>query len=173
MTRAERTELVARAGTFYRELFEECADSMKKAGIPINYDRIVDFGIIPIRNTRAICRSYDEKNEFGIYIDRGAVYHMDDKRVVDNIRSVLCHELLHTCPGCMTHNEKFLEYARLCDEKLSTKTLRHIDKKLYYNPDLPVKMKLLCENCGFEHFLSYDFDEECECEICGKIMKRI
>ena len=177
MATVNKTDLATRAFDFYLDILWNCADDMVNAGIPVRCDKIVDFGIYPIDWTRAFCQ--EQKNEttgeteFGIYIDYNAIFHMNDTRVVANIKDVICHELLHTCNGCMTHNKNFLRYARLCDKMLGTHTLRHLDKTAYYNPDRTIKSRFVCEKCGFEHVLSYDCNGDCECEICGHRMTRV
>lgn len=77
----------------------------KKIGIPIS-DKIDSHIII---NTRA-------KTRYGRCIKKGDSFTIEISSILldapeMSCRQTIAHELIHTCPGCMDHGDKFRYYA--------------------------------------------------------------
>ncbi|MDD4377128.1 MAG: SprT-like domain-containing protein [Eubacteriales bacterium] len=67
------------------------------------------------------------------------------------IKSVIAHELIHTCPDCMNHGIIWKEYSKIANAKLGYNVERctnieglniDVEEKQY-------KYKIYCENCNF------------------------
>ena len=84
-----------------------------------------------------------------------SVYHLEssDKAIINTI----IHELLHTCPGCLNHGEKWKSYARVCKEKFGYNIERcggDKDDEEILKKAAKVRFhgghKLICIECGQE-----------------------
>ena len=73
-----------------------------------------------------------------------------------NLKSVIAHELIHTCPGCLNHGKLWKEYIAKVNKKyeydIST-TSKYSD----YLLDMPekkesYKYRVVCNDCGNEVF---------------------
>lgn len=94
---------------------------------------------------------------------------------MDEFKSTMCHELLHTCEGCIEHNEKWLSLAKLADEIYGYTITEYKEDFDIKHPEAPVLHKLAC-SCGgswkirepgrWEEILA---DEPMRCPWCGKL----
>lgn len=125
-------------------LMSELRCELLKINIPLS-DKIQPEVLVNTRAKRRLgCCFF--KN--GVYTIEVAGSLMDSP---EKLRETLAHELLHTCPGCRNHGERWKAYASLVNEKLgfsiqrlapptdeSTDRLRHDT----------VKYVLECQSCG-------------------------
>jgi 5-methylcytosine-specific restriction endonuclease McrA len=137
----------------------------KKIGIPISDN--IDSRIAV--NTRA-------KTRYGRCTKKGNSFVIELSSILIDAPEISCrqtiaHELIHTCPGCMDHGDRFRYYAskmnKFCSKKCSAeyKHRKIIDawKNEEYkgNPEsipkairkyLLEKSNYKCEECGFEGY---------------------
>lgn len=70
----------------------------------------------------------------------------------ETLRETLCHELLHTCPGCGDHGKQWKAYAQRVNEALETNIRRAKESDAPLSPlrREEVRYLLRCERCGRE-----------------------
>lgn len=135
------------------ELLQYAIMQVKQAGIPAS-----DF-ISPevVINSRAksrlgACRLSKSKFKKHFTIEIGSALMICSER---EITEVLVHEVIHTCPGCMNHGEKWKKYAA-CMNKIygyDIKRLYDIENtKLKEATAKRYKYRITCESCGAEMF---------------------
>ena len=158
-----------------KNLVNECSKDMQEAGIPIRNNRIVGTDVKKLLGTRAACYftlAEDGLYIFYIYIHDKIIKYWNDETVWANVKNSIYHELLHTCDDCQSHNDEWMKWSKVCDDKLETHTRRHMEEKLYYNPSLtPVIYR--CPECGNEYWAVKELaKEDCNCELCANDMVR-
>lgn len=129
-------------------LLLKCRRILKKENIPAA-DRITKL-IINGRTRRRFGKCTREKNGYAIELSQHLL-SADDTAV----ETVILHELLHTCPGCMNHGSKWKSYA----ERLNQKYGYHIKSVSTYDAfglEDPgsretVKYMVVCTECGAEY----------------------
>ncbi len=100
-------------------------------------------------NTRAKRRLGCCYCQQGVYTIEVAARLLDD---IALLRETLLHELLHTCPGCRNHGEKWKGYAGIVNQNMGTniqRTVRLEEEPAALRHD-EVKYILRCEACGQE-----------------------
>lgn len=124
-------------------LLAQVAGELRDAGIPVS--EAVDPHVRV--NGRA-------KKRYGSCTKRGRTFVIElsaflagaDERIV---RTVLAHELLHTCPGCLNHGDKWKASAEKVRESLGYAVTRTADYRLLpESPPAPPKYAVRCESCG-------------------------
>ncbi len=73
----------------------------------------------------------------------------------DDIKRIIAHELLHTCPGCFDHGKKWQTYGALVEKQLGYEIRRTIDYKEIGIPEPggmeKINYVIKCKNCGQEY----------------------
>lgn len=129
------------------EVFSQC----RMAGIPVSDS--VDSKIIINRRAKsrfAACKKEKIYNKITYRIEVGEAILTVENPVI--IKSILAHELLHTCPGCYNHGETWKTYA----EKMNFLYGYHIKRVSTYEemgisaPERKkqVKYVIICQKCG-------------------------
>lgn len=105
-------------------MMQECIDKMLEIGIPVAKDSInsIDFKKLNRINAGCYYECVDGNMVYDIVIHNGVVRYIDDDVVLNNVRNSIYHELLHTCPNCSWHNDEFVKWSKICNEKLGTHT---------------------------------------------------
>lgn len=69
-------------------------------------------------------------------------------------KTVIVHELLHTCPGCFNHGQKWKEYAQIVQNKMEiyVKRTESYEALGLVKPETKEKIKytVKCSGCGME-----------------------
>jgi len=100
-------------------------------------------------NTRAKRRLGCCYCQQGVYAIEVAARLLEDPVL---LRETLLHELLHTCPGCRNHGEKWKGYAGIVNQNMGTNIQRTVQvegRPVSLRRD-EVKYILRCEACGRE-----------------------
>ncbi len=127
----------------FDRLLREVLAELRGAGIPVSGNVEPHVQI----NTRA-------KKRYGSCVKRGKAFVIELSAFLSNadektVRTVLAHELLHTCPGCMNHGETWKRYAAVVRERFGYEVTRTADYRIFpESPPEPPKYLLRCENCG-------------------------
>jgi hypothetical protein len=159
---------------FIKETYVKCVSNLKRIGVPVQDDCIIDVVLRQLPKTQACCYyKTDETNKmiFLLSFDEKLVEHIEDVEVVNNFENSMYHELIHTCPDAQNHNDIWLKWANLCDEKLNTKTKRFCEDNIYYNTTHNDVITYKCDECGHEYCTTIMFENDIFCEICGRKMK--
>jgi len=136
------------------ELFKEVIKEAENIGIPIART------LAPLKiNTRAkarfgCCRLEKKpfgRSEYHIEISEKTLYSSEK-----NIKQIIAHELLHTCPDCMNHGERWKVYASAMNKVYGYNITRtSTDEKLGLRPEdstgireQSYKYTLICQKCS-------------------------
>ena len=125
-------------------LFASLAGELWALGIPLSKD----IDPQPVVNTRA-------QRRLGCCVHREGRYTIQvSQSVLDNpplLRATLAHELLHTCPGCRNHGERWKSYAQRMNQAYGYQIRRTSACEELQVPDVkPVRHLLVCQSCGRE-----------------------
>ena len=121
------------------------------AGIPISKSIDSEVRINKRAKSRfAACRK--EKGYFGtkFVIEVGeALLQLED---IWKLKSILAHELLHTCPGCYNHGVKWKTYADIMNQMYgydirTTSTYEELGLTAPQK-NREIKYVVICQNCG-------------------------
>ena len=166
--------LYDRAKTILREMIEECASDMISVGIPIQQDKIVDFGLADTKKRHAVCWFDERSDGYIIGVHKKIVRHLDDSVVLANLKNSVYHELLHTIPGATSHNEVFLKWAIACDEQLGTETRVFKEAPIYYHKKNAKAFTYVCPHCGFTYVSAEVVEAPIAfaCPICETVMSK-
>lgn len=98
----------------------DCESKLKKTGIPIQH--IVEINII--RDRYLFGRIYKSYFNNCFILDIANAYR-NPKYELEDVKTIICHLLLHTVKGCMDHGEKWQEYAEETDKKYGLHIMDH------------------------------------------------
>lgn len=169
MKKSAELDLKYKVGKKLQDMLQECVYDMVSIGIPIQTDRIDEIVHLgKLEGTMGVCGRYtadDGKMAFSITVNKKILKKMENPVVVKNVKNTLYHELLHTCPDCVGHNENWLKYAKICDEKLGTKTRQRLSERIYLGRHKGTAHHFCCDNCGFK-YITEEFLTVIQCPIC-------
>ena len=128
------------------QLVRLATEQMQALGIPVS-DRITEVTI----NRRAVrrlgCCHKNKDGSFWIEVSERVI--QGDRHAV---LEILCHELLHTCPGCLNHGAQFTRYAQKLNQAYGYHISRTADTTVLETiPDpKPARYLVRCKACGKE-----------------------
>ncbi|MGN8875243.1 SprT-like domain-containing protein [Pseudoflavonifractor sp. HCP28S3_F10] len=117
----------------------------RSSGIPVS--SAIDPHVVV--NTRALTR-------FGCCVRRGGSFQIQlTHRLLDapeqSCRETLAHEVLHTCPGCQNHGQRWRAYAGRMNAAFGYHISRTSRPEDLGVADLrPVRHLVVCQKCGRE-----------------------
>lgn len=125
-----------------QKIFEECLLEIQSLGIPTGEIESVEWA--RFRKKYGYCtKNWDNKFKIQIsYICKKENIHLND------LKGVICHELLHTCDGCFNHGALWMKYAAMVDESYGYGV--SVCKTIFdfQNRDSPVLYHAKCNHCG-------------------------
>lgn len=134
--------------------FEMCESALRRLRIPISDNIAVQ------PNSRAkSCwgRCSQKTNADGVqYIISINTDLLDERNPLSALHTTICHELLHTCEGCMNHGELWLTYAEIVNDVLGLNIQRAStaeEKKMVVLTKAKHKTgyAVICKDCGSKH----------------------
>ena len=127
----------------------ELAETLRGMGIPVS-KKLTPHVIVNSRAKRRLGCCYVQN---GVYSIEVSARQLDDR---DKLRQTLAHELLHTCPGCRNHGERWKAYAQKVNEALglSIQRLSPAEEETVPLRHDTVKYVLECQSCGAKLFRS-------------------
>ena len=152
--------------------FSELAEILRGMGIPVSR-KIVPHVSVNSRAKRRLGCCYVQN---GVYSIEVSARQLEDR---EKLRQTLAHELLHTCPGCRNHGERWKEYAKRVNETLgfSIQRLSPAEGETAPLRKDTVKYVLECQSCGAKLYRSHmskavksPWRYRCQ---CGGKLKRI
>ena len=136
-----------------REL-TEMAETLRGMGLPVSRKLLPHVTI----NTRARRRLGCCYVQSGVYSIEVSARQLEDR---EKLRQTLAHELLHTCPGCRNHGERWKAYAEQVNNALglSIQRLSPAEGEMTEGEVIPlrrdtVKYVLECQSCGAKLYRS-------------------
>ena len=131
----------------------ECRFELSSLGIP--YSTNILWGLESAKSRWGLCESISEKdNLFKITIQKNLLEHGTDI----GIKSIIIHELIHTCPNALCHTGAWKRYARTINNKYNEYYLERCAppsclgledyKDNYSVVELPIKYNVRCKECG-------------------------
>lgn len=125
-------------------LLKRVIDQARALGIPVS--REID-GHVRV-NGRAVARFGCCKYEKGGQVIEvaGRVARGPERSCMET----LAHEVLHTCPGCRNHGERWKDYARRMNQAYGYHITRTSTDKELGVEERPCKYLLRCDRCGTE-----------------------
>lgn len=124
-------------------LLQSVAAELREAGIPVSSETEQQVRV----NRRA-------KKRYGSCIRKGKSFVIELSAYLENaeekiVRTVLAHELLHTCPGCLNHGARWKAYAAQARTRCGYETARTASYGVLPKTEpKPVKYLLQCQSCG-------------------------
>ena len=136
-----------------REL-TELAETLRGMGIPVS-KKLTPHVIVNTRAKRRLGCCYVQN---GVYSIEVSARQLEDR---EKLRQTLAHELLHTCPGCRNHGERWKAYAEQVNNALglSIQRLSPAEGEMTEGEVIPlrhdtVKYVLECQSCGAKLYRS-------------------
>ncbi|MGN1413572.1 MAG: SprT-like domain-containing protein [Anaerovoracaceae bacterium] len=134
-------------------LLKNCRELLRKEGIPAS-ENIVGLKINDrIRSRFGSCRKVNTRNQrSGEYLIEisGKILEGEDQTV----ETVLLHELLHTCYGCMNHGKRWKRYAMQLNQKYGYEIKPSAGYEAFGLEDPgsreKIRYRIVCMNCGME-----------------------
>lgn len=123
----------------------ECIAELKAIDIPIQDGKIREIIAVQLDKDGYVGHCIVTKDG-GFRIEIWEEMLSDDVRLVA-LKSLVCHELLHTCEDCMNHRGKFRRYLRKVDKYYDYGMMTGDDD--YLNPSKPVLVKIQCSKCKY------------------------
>lgn len=90
------------------KIVNECISEMKLINIPIRDEKITEIKSEMLDENYGLCE-YDGSYNFDIVIDERL---LRDECPLKELKEVVIHELIHTCPRCLSHSNIWRKYAR-------------------------------------------------------------
>lgn len=121
----------------------EMAEALRKLKIPIS-EKIQPEIVLNTRARRRLGCCYYKNGSYTIEVS-AMLAEQPEK-----LRQTLAHELLHTCPGCRNHGERWKAYAKTVNEALGFSIQRLSPPEGEAAPlrHDTVKYVLECQSCG-------------------------
>lgn len=126
---------------------EECIRELKAIDIPIQDEKIRNIIAVPLHKDKCVGHCIiTEDGGFSIEIWNEM---LGDGVDLITLKNLICHELLHTCDGCMNHKGTFRRYSRKIDKFYDYGMMTGDDD--YLHPEKPVLDRFQCTKCKYIH----------------------
>lgn len=124
------------------EILDRCYVQLKALGIPVAPRKNISVEMYPRLSALAYCEKL-EGGKFQIKLPESCYRELGEK---PETRRRMLHELLHTCPKCMTHGPAYNEYRRAVKKALGIDVFDAIDDPA--SSHLPMLVSEPCKECG-------------------------
>lgn len=133
----------------------ECIDEMKRVGIPIRDEEIVGIEAKEIRECFGLCTRNECWQNFKMTARTYKItVHEDlirDECPEKELKEVVVHELIHTCPRCGIHGKTWRKYAQIMIDAYGYSLLEGKDNNSIFHKDKPILHKYVCPKCGVRY----------------------
>lgn len=128
-----------------QKIFEDCLAEVKALNIPVGDIFRIDW--LDMNDAWGKCYSAytDKKLKYLIVIN--SEFASENISIME-LRTTLCHEILHTCPRCGGHGKTWVKYALMVDKAYRYNVAAFKSKYDILNHDLPNLHQMVCPNCG-------------------------
>lgn len=153
------------------------ATELKNAGIPVS-DNIIDVTVNKRAKKRlGCCRQIKDNGKVKKYVIE--ISHIVTACDEKALKTIIVHELLHTCPGCFNHGKKWKQYSQMAANLMGIQIKRTADY-LQLGISIPEKKEetkyfLRCSACGqlYERKRMCPLIKHPERYRCGKCGNRL
>lgn len=128
-----------------QKIFWECIEEVKSLNIPTG--DIKDIEWMEIDNAWGKCHREWMDDHFEYSIGISDIFSSDNIHI-NELRSIICHEMIHTCPRCWQHNKTWVKYALKIDEKYGYGVATYKNEYNVFNSQLSTLHQMVCPNCG-------------------------
>lgn len=152
-----------------RKVFLECVREMRETGIPVQNGKVSE---VKAGNIEGYLELFNDDGcyDFSIVIREEL---LQDTCPLKELKEVIIHELIHTCPRCLSHGKTWRKYAQMMNDAYGYSLLEGKDDDSIFHREKPVTQGFLCRNCGstFESRRKDKYD--CKCVFCNKWMDKV
>lgn len=127
-----------------KRIAAECIKEMKTASIPIKDNEILDIKSGDI-NGFGLCIDDGHYKNFTIIIRNDLI---QDICPLTDLKQIIIHELIHTCPRCGSHGKTWRKYALIMNKKYGYPLLEGKDDDSIFHKEKPVLHRYICPKCG-------------------------
>lgn len=150
------------------KIIESVMKDMAAVGIPFIKPRRVTYK--HLEHVHAWCVR-KEDGSFELEIDSS---FLDRSVPVRELKTLMMHELVHTCPGCMDHNKQFFQYTKkMHDFDPDYQKSGATNSPYIYKRHFKFKNKLICPKCGRINMNDQPDGDVGYCTMCGKWLEEL
>lgn len=150
-----------------QRISKECIEEMKKANIPIRDEKIIEIKSELLDEDYGFCE-YDGSYNFDIIINEKL---LRDECPLVELKEVVIHELLHTCPRCLSHSNTWRKYAGIMNDVYGYALLVCKDDDSIFYPEMPILHRYRCPKCGSTYNSRMLKKWNLRCAFCYSWMK--
>lgn len=151
-----------------RKISAECINEMKKAGIPVRDDKILDIRTGDIAGF-GLCSDDGYYENFTITISSDLIQEICP---LTELKQIIIHELIHTCPRCWSHGRTWSKYALIMNDIYGYSLLEGRDNDSIFHKDKPILHRYQCPKCGSRYDSRTDGGHH-KCPFCHSCYKEI
>lgn len=132
-----------------QKIFEECLAEVKALNIPAGDILKIDW--IDMNDAWGKCHRTYVNKQLKYLIVINSEYASENISIIE-LRATICHEILHTCPGCVGHGKIWIKYALMIDKAYGYNVAAFKSRYDILNHDLPNLHQMVCPYCGGKRF---------------------
>lgn len=149
------------------KIARECVKDLKKVGIPVQ--NLVRIHVTRDKYLLGRVEWFDQ-TYFELYIP---TTFRSQKYELKEVKTVICHLLLHTVKGCMNHDTKWKQYAEMADRECGLYIIEQAEKRPEASWDMDSASQKAAPNKGRCCFLDYREKLEELARVCSDELKNI
>lgn len=128
-----------------QKIFNECLFEIKSLNIPVGNIRSIEW--TDMDDAWGLC-GREWINDHFCYIIKISTAFLTEKINIKELRTTICHEILHSCPRCWGHKKTWVKYALKVDKKYGYEVATYKTEYDVLNSELPTLHQMICPNCG-------------------------
>lgn len=128
---------------------------MKKVNIPIRDNDIKDI-------TAGDIAGFGKCTDDGYYSNFIITIRNDllqDNCDLTELKQVVIHELIHTCPRCWSHGKTWIKYATIMNDSYGYTLLDGKDDDSFFHLEKPILHRYKCPKCSNKYDSRSEMDE--------------
>lgn len=128
-----------------KKIAAECIAEMKKVCIPVRDNEIIEINVKDTGQSLGVCIHEENYRNYKIIIHDKLI---SDECPAKELKEVMIHELIHTCPRCGIHGKTWRKYAMIMNEKYGYSLLEGKDDDSIFHKEKPILHRYICPKCG-------------------------
>lgn len=126
-----------------RKIYLEYVAEMKAVDIPVQDEKIVEIKAGDMNRYLGLCND-DGYHNFTIVIRKD---FLQDRCPFKELKEIVIHELIHTCPRCFSHGKTWKKYAQIMNDAYGYSLLEGKDDDSIFHKDKPILHRFVCPKC--------------------------